>query len=68
MTHTMEVVYMMKGSDKPNREQKYEANEKRYGRMDYARCGESGLRLPKVSLGLWHNFGDTGDFENMEKM
>ncbi len=59
---------MMKGSDKPNREQKYEPNEKRYGRMDYARCGESGLRLPKVSLGLWHNFGDTGDFENMEKM
>ncbi len=59
---------MMKGSDKPNREQKYEANEKRYGRMDYVRCGASGLKLPKVSLGLWHNFGDTGDFENMEKM
>ena len=36
--------------------------------MEYRRCGNSGLKLPVVSLGLWHNFGDTGDYENMKKM
>ena len=36
--------------------------------MTYNRCGKSGLKLPAVSLGLWHNFGDTGDYENMEQM
>ena len=36
--------------------------------MDYYRCGDSGLKLPAVSLGLWHNFGDTGVYENMEHM
>jgi len=46
----------------------YVANEKRYDVMDYNRCGESGLKLPAVSLGLWHNFGDTGNYENMCKM
>ncbi len=46
----------------------YLADEKRYEKMLYKRCGESGLKLPAVSLGLWHNFGDTGDFENMCKM
>ncbi|MBR4892714.1 MAG: aldo/keto reductase [Clostridia bacterium] len=46
----------------------YVANEKRYDIMDYNRCGESGLKLPAVSLGLWHNFGDTGNYENMCKM
>lgn len=34
----------------------------RYERMQYARCGESGLLLPRLSLGLWHNFGDVDDF------
>ena len=33
----------------------YIANEKRYGTMIYNRCGKSGLKLPMVSLGLWHN-------------
>jgi len=46
----------------------YIANEKRYQNAVYNKCGESGLKLPAVSLGLWHNFGDTGCFENMKKM
>ena len=46
----------------------YVANEKRYGTMIYNRCGKSGLKLPMVSLGLWHNFGDTGNSENMKQM
>ncbi len=46
----------------------YVANEKRYDAMTYNKCGESGLKLPAVSLGLWHNFGDTGNFENMKAM
>ena len=46
----------------------YTANENRYTEMKYNKCGESGLKLPSVSLGLWHNFGDTGNYENMCKM
>ena len=46
----------------------YIANEKRYNDIEYRKCGESGLKLPSVSLGLWHNFGDTGDYNNMCKM
>ncbi len=46
----------------------YTANEKRYDVMQYNRCGASGLRLPAVSLGLWHNFGSNGSFDNMEAM
>ena len=46
----------------------YTANEKRYDNMQYNRCGESGLLLPAVSLGLWHNFGDKGNYANMEQM
>ena len=42
--------------------------ENRYETMQYARCGESGLKLPRVSLGLWHNFGSGDSFENMTKM
>ena len=33
------------------------ANPERYGQMQYRYCGKSGLRLPALSLGLWHNFG-----------
>ena len=36
----------------------YVAADDRYGTMSYRRCGRSGLKLPAVSLGLWHNFGD----------
>ncbi|MBQ2897972.1 MAG: aldo/keto reductase [Clostridia bacterium] len=46
----------------------YVANENRYDLMEYNKCGESGLKLPAVSMGLWHNFGDSGDYENMCKM
>ncbi len=46
----------------------YIAGEHRYNFMEYNKCGESGLKLPAVSLGLWHNFGDTGDFDNMCQM
>lgn len=46
----------------------YEANEKRYDTMRYNRCGKSGIKLPAVSLGLWHNFGDTGNYNNMVEM
>ena len=46
----------------------YQADEKRYETMQYNRCGKSGLLLPKVSLGLWHNFGSNGDYNNMKAM
>lgn len=46
----------------------YTADEKRYDTMPYNRCGNSGLLLPAVSLGLWHNFGSNGSFDNMEAM
>ena len=46
----------------------YQADEKRYETMKYHRCGASGLMLPELSLGLWHNFGDTGVYENMKQM
>ena len=46
----------------------YNASEKRYGSMIYNKCGESGLKLPAVSLGLWHNFGDKNNYENMCRM
>ncbi len=43
----------------------YIANEKRYESIEYRKCGESGLKLPAVSLGFWHNFGDNADYQNM---
>lgn len=46
----------------------YKAYDKRYDDMKYFRCGKSGLKLPGVSLGLWHNFGDTAPFENMKAL
>ena len=46
----------------------YLADDKRYDSMEYRKCGESGLKLPSVSLGLWHNFGDTANFDNMCNM
>lgn len=44
----------------------YTASNTRYDSMEYPRCGSSGLKLPLISLGLWHNFGDTNDYENMK--
>ena len=46
----------------------YQADEQRYEEMKYNRCGASGLLLPAVSLGLWHNFGSNGNFDNMQDM
>ncbi len=43
----------------------YVADEGRYENMKYNRCGRSGLMLPAVSLGLWHNFGSNGNYDNM---
>ena len=42
----------------------YIADQSRYEKMEYRRCGNSGLMLPAVSLGLWHNFGHIDNFEN----
>ena len=44
----------------------YFASKDRYKQMNYRRCGNSGLLLPAVSLGLWHNFGGMGDFQRMK--
>ena len=41
----------------------YVAAENRYDNMIYRRCGKSGLRLPVISLGFWHNFGHTAHYE-----
>ena len=46
----------------------YTANEQRYGEMIYRSCGRSGLKLPLLSLGLWHNFGTNDDYDNMKHM
>lgn len=46
----------------------YYANEARYEKMRYSYCGNSGLKLPLVSLGLWHNFGDHSNLENMKEI
>ncbi len=46
----------------------YTANYNRYNNMKYNKCGESGLKLPAVSLGLWHNFGTNDPYQNMKDM
>ena len=46
----------------------YQADKNRYQEMEYKRCGRSGLKLPAVSLGLWHNFGSYDSYENSKKM
>lgn len=46
----------------------YQAKEDRYNQMEYLRCGKSGILLPRVALGLWHNFGSVDRFENMKDM
>ncbi|MDD3722904.1 MAG: L-glyceraldehyde 3-phosphate reductase [Lutibacter sp.] len=46
----------------------YQAKETRYDKMNYRRCGKSGLLLPEISLGLWHNFGFTDNFENARNL
>ena len=46
----------------------YIADEKRYETMKFRASGKSGLKLPEVVLGLWHNFGDTASFERMREL
>ena len=46
----------------------YIASEHRYDEMIYRKCGKSGLKLPLLSLGLWHNFGTHDDYQNMKNM
>ena len=46
----------------------YQASEKRYETMEYHFCGNSGLKLPVVSFGLWHNFGDNAVYDNMKEL
>ncbi len=46
----------------------YSAAEDRYERMEYRRCGKSGVKLPAVSLGLWHNFGDDAPHETKREI
>lgn len=46
----------------------YVADNGRYEEMKYLRCGNSGLKLPRVSLGFWHNFGSVDNFENQKKI
>lgn len=46
----------------------YNASATRYREMKYNRCGKSGLLLPAVSFGLWHNFGTNDDYDNMRQM
>ena len=46
----------------------YIANPERYTSMKYNRCGRSGLQLPAISLGLWHNFGDDSNFQTMREI
>lgn len=53
---------------KKDLEMSYKAADNRYDKMVYNRCGKSGLKLPAISLGLWHNFGDVDDISNCKKM
>ncbi len=46
----------------------YQADPSRYESMEYRRCGRSGLKLPAISLGLWHNFGDTTLIDNSRQL
>jgi L-glyceraldehyde 3-phosphate reductase len=46
----------------------YSPLQERYDNMNYRRCGKSGIRLPEISLGLWHNFGSVDVFENFRKI
>ncbi len=46
----------------------YQADKSRYSTMKYNRCGRSGVKLPAISLGLWHNFGGVDTYENGRAM
>ncbi|OXA78444.1 L-glyceraldehyde 3-phosphate reductase [Flavobacterium aquidurense] len=46
----------------------YQPSSERYQNMEYRRCGNSGIKLPAFSLGLWHNFGNVNNFENSREL
>ena len=46
----------------------YQPAENRYEQLPYRRCGKSGLKLPALSLGLWHNFGNITPFQNQQNV
>ena len=46
----------------------YTPRDDRYSKIPYRRCGRSGLKLPAISLGLWHNFGDITPFGTQQKI
>ena len=46
----------------------YQANENRYKEMQYKKCGNSGIKIPRVALGLWHNFGSVDSLENQRNL
>lgn len=46
----------------------YQPSKRRYSEMKYSKCGESGLKLPRVSFGLWHNFGSNAGYDNMKEL
>ena len=55
-------------NDEQEEEIMYTPKEDRYESMIYARCGRSGLKLPRVSLGLWQNFGLEKSLEDQRKI
>ncbi len=57
----------MQINDKSNYKS-YSPNEQRYDKMLYKRCGNSGVLLPRLAIGLWHNFGDFDSFNNAENI
>ena len=63
-----ELFYHLFYVTKERKKNMYQAANDRYEKMAYVRCGKSGLKLPAISLGLWHNFGDTGVYENMKEI
>lgn len=46
----------------------YQADDSRYQHMHYQRCGRSGLQLPAIALGLWHNFGEISSLDNARRL
>lgn len=47
---------------------KYKASPDRYDNMQYVRCGQSGVLLPEISLGFWHNFGSVDPYERSREI
>ena len=61
-------VFAWRQGQKPDPLLDYSPSSERYAAMAYRHCGKTGLSLPRVSLGLWHNFGDIDDFDNARAM